>query len=54
MIEGSKKPQPQLAYELQNSHVYEKGSKKYFCWCSNLNNDDIISAYARSENWSGF
>ena len=54
MIEGSKKPKPQLAYELQNSHVYEKGSKKYFCWCSNLNNDDIISAYARSENWSGF
>ena len=54
MIEGSKKPKPQLAYELQNSHVYEKGSKKYFCWCSNLNNDDIISAYARPENWSGF
>ena len=28
--------------------------QKYFCWCSNLSNGEIISAYARSENGSGF
>ena len=28
--------------------------KKSFCWNSNLSNDNIISAYARSENGYGF
>ena len=27
--------------------------KKSFCWHSNLSNDNIMSAYARSENGSG-
>ena len=27
--------------------------KKSFCWCSNLSNDNIMYAYARSENGSG-
>ena len=27
--------------------------QKSFCWCSNLSNDNIMSAYARSENGSG-
>ena len=27
--------------------------KKSFCWHSNLSNDNIISAYARSKNGSG-
>ena len=28
--------------------------KKSFCWRSNVSNDNIISAYARSENGYGF
>ena len=28
----------------------EVGFKNSFCWCSNLNNDNIISAYTRYEN----
>ena len=27
--------------------------RNLFCWCSNLSNDDLISAYARSENGWG-
>ena len=33
---------------------FEMDFQKYFCWHSKLSNDDIISAYARSENGSGF
>ena len=29
MIDGSEKRNRQLAFELQNSHVCEKGSKRY-------------------------
>ena len=28
--------------------------KAFFCYCSNLSNDDIISFKARSENGYGF
>ena len=33
---------------------FEMDFKKYFCWRSNLSNDNIISAYARSESGYGF
>ena len=32
MIDGSEKRNRQLAFELQNSHVCEKRSKKYSCY----------------------
>ena len=32
---------------------FEVVLKKYFSWRSNLSNDNIISAYARSENGCG-
>ena len=33
---------------------FEMDFKKSFCWHSNISNDNIISAYARSESGCGF
>ena len=33
---------------------FEVHFKKSFSWLSNISNDNIISAYARSENGHGF
>ena len=33
---------------------FQMDFKKYFCLRSNLSNDNIISAYARSDNGNGF
>ena len=33
---------------------FQMDFKKSFCWRSNLSNNNIISAYARSDNGNGF
>ena len=35
-------------------YKFQMDFKKSFCWRSNLSNDNIISAYARSDNGNGF
>ena len=41
MIDGSEKRYRQLAFELQNSHVYEKRSKSYLYNINNNINNNI-------------